>query len=152
MGECGRNPVLDEVKRAQICAMLAVGSSRSTAAKFVGCAVDTIRNTARRDPEFKAQLKQAESKHEVMHLKNIQEAGKRYWRASAWALERLYPARYGTKGSDSVARQRLSDVIEMFGTIIAEEVPVAKYRANILERLSELTVGLLRESHEEDDT
>ena len=152
VAENGRNPVLDEVKKGQICAILAVGCSRSTAAKFVGCAVDTIRNTAGRDSEFDAQLKQAESKHEVIHLKNIQAAGKKYWRASAWALERLYPARYGTQGSDSIAKKRLTHVLDMFATIIAEEVPVAKHRANIMARLSDLTVGLLREAQENDDT
>ena len=151
MAENGRNPVLDEVKKGQICAMLAVGCSRSTAAKFVGCAVGTIRHTAGRDPKFDTALKAAESKHEVIHLKNIQEAGKRYWRVSAWALERMYPARYAAQGSGSIAREQLNDVLEKFATIVAEEVPVAKYRANILKRLSDLTVGLLREAQENED-
>ena len=74
VAKCGRPPVLDQVKRGQICAILAVGSTRTVAARYVGCAVSTIRATAIRDPEFLAQLQHAESRHEVGHLQAIQAA------------------------------------------------------------------------------
>ena len=49
-------PVLDEKKRAKIIALVANGSSRRMAARYVACAPSTITRTAMRDPDFAAQL------------------------------------------------------------------------------------------------
>ncbi len=90
--------VLTEVKRSEICAILAVGCSRTAAARYVGCHPDTIRNTAKRDAEFAAALQQAETRHEIQHLAHINAAAKegRYWRRRRVALEHtsrsLWPA------------------------------------------------------------
>lgn len=142
---------LDESKRREICAILAVGCSRRTAAKYVGCAVDTIRRTALRDPEFEECLRKAESQHEIIHLRNIQEAGGRYWRASAWVLERLYAARYAARPADGISREQLSQILAEFAQIVAEEIPTAKYRASVLKRLVDLTVNLRTAAEESDD-
>jgi hypothetical protein len=48
--------VLDEQKRWKIITMIANGSSRRTAAYYVGCSPATITRTADRDPEFAAQI------------------------------------------------------------------------------------------------
>src|SRR5438132_8482293 len=95
----GRPPVLDAAKKREIVAILSVGCSRVTAARYVGCHPDTIRKTALRDEKFAIQLRQAETTHEILHVKNINAAAKegRYWRGAAWALERGYPQRYGLR-------------------------------------------------------
>ena len=67
MAKCGRRPVLDEIKRREILAILAVGGSRRVAAKYVGCAVSTIQNTADRDPQFAAQLHRMEYQSDHFH-------------------------------------------------------------------------------------
>ena len=48
----GRPPVLDDAKRREICAILAMGGNRETAARYVGCHRTTIANTAERDEEI----------------------------------------------------------------------------------------------------
>jgi hypothetical protein len=142
--EVGRPPILDATKRAEICAILAVGGSRAIAAQYVGCHPDTIRNTAQRDPEFAASLERAESGHEVKHLTFINKAAEegRYWRAAAWALERKYPARYGRRHPDMFTVEQVSHVLAQFAGVILEEVPAEAQRGRILARLSELTVRL----------
>jgi hypothetical protein len=56
----GRPPLLNEAKRRAICAILACGGTRTMAAAFAGCSVDTIARTAQRDPEFAAQIRRAD--------------------------------------------------------------------------------------------
>jgi hypothetical protein len=51
---------LDEVKRRQIVRLVALGNSRRTAARVVGCAPSTITRAAARDPQFAAELAHAE--------------------------------------------------------------------------------------------
>ena len=56
----GRKPLLKEAKRRAICAILACGGTRTMAAAFVECSVDTIARTAQRDAEFAAQIRRAD--------------------------------------------------------------------------------------------
>ena len=87
--------VLDEHKRWKIIALLANGSSRRMAARYVGCAASTITRTAARDPSFAEQVAQAEARTEMDALRAIRIAAqnKRHWRAAAWLLERRNPRR-----------------------------------------------------------
>lgn len=144
MAKRGRQPVLDEIKKREILAILSVGCTRRAAAKYVGCAVPSIQNTADRDPEFSAQLGRAEGQHELAYLKQIQRAAKqeKYWRAAAWVLERRFPDQYGRRGPDVITVTQIRDLLTQFAEIIAEEVPIADYRKNILKRLDALSKGL----------
>jgi hypothetical protein len=58
----GRPRKLDEVKRGQICALLAAGSELRQAAQYVGCSPNTIRREAERYPKFRQQLQYARSR------------------------------------------------------------------------------------------
>jgi hypothetical protein len=142
--ETGRPPVLDEVKQREICAILSVGCSRAIAARYVGCHVQTIRNTALRDESFGLALEKAETKDEIAHLANINKAAKegRYWRAAAWALERKYPDRYGQRDPHMFTIDQVSQVLAQFADVILEEVPEPAHRNRIVERLTDLTAGL----------
>ncbi len=144
MAKCGRKPVLDEVKRAEILAILSVGCSRPVAAKYVGCVAATIQNTADRDPEFAEQLRHKEYGLEVGYLENIRSAARdgRYWRAAAWALERLNPQRYGQRQPDAITVDQIRELLTQFADIIVEEVPVAAYRKNVLKRLQAVSKQL----------
>ncbi len=57
MSKPGPKPALDDIKRAAICALLTQGGSRRAAARYVGCAHNTIGNTAKRDDGFAAQIR-----------------------------------------------------------------------------------------------
>ncbi len=149
----GRPPILNEAKQREICAILAVGCSRATAAQYVGCHPDTIRNTALRDDAFAEALGQAESKHEVRHLTFINKAAEegRYWRAAAWALERRFPSRYGRRRGDLFTAEQVSHVLGQFAGVILEEVPDEMQRERILSRLSDVTSRLQRAAARGDD-
>ncbi|NUQ63312.1 MAG: hypothetical protein HUU20_12605 [Pirellulales bacterium] len=84
---------LDAAARRLVIALVTNGSSRRTAARYVGCAPSTITRAAQRDPEFAAELVRAETTVEIQSLQAIRNAAKsdRYWRAAAWLLERKNP-------------------------------------------------------------
>jgi hypothetical protein len=140
----GRRRMLDEGKQREICAILAVGCNRQTAARYVGCHPSTIRRTALSDKKFRRAIRHAESKHEILHLTHINTAAKegRYWRAAAWALERKYPARYGHREPHMFTIEQVSQVLAQFADVMLEEVPKAAHRKRILARLTDLTAGL----------
>jgi hypothetical protein len=141
--EIGRPPVLDDTKKAQICAIVAIGCSRATAASYVGCHRDTIRNTAGRDPEFAAALEKADSQHEMRHLGFINKAAEeaKYWRAAAWALERKYPSRYGARRADLYTGEQVLHVLGQFGEVVAQEVTDQEEAKRIGARLAELVAA-----------
>ena len=148
----GRPPVLDEAKKREIIAILTVGCSRAAAAEYVGCHVATIRNTADRDEEFGLRLTQAELSHEIVHLKHINSAAKdaRYWRASAWALERSNPQRYGQRKPHTLTPEQVSQVLSHFAAVITEEVPDEAMCQRLIRRLNELTAGWKPPTEESD--
>ena len=143
MSRRGRPPVLDEVKKAEILAVLATGCSRQSAANYVGCDLKTIYNTAQRDPEFAEKLVSRESSVEVAHLVNLKNAGKetRFWRASAWSLERLLPDRYAARTPDTFTVEQFSQLVSAIAQMMVEEVPVDHYRKRMIARLEKLLGG-----------
>lgn len=146
MGKRGRRPVLDEIKRSEILAILTVGCSRRTAAKYVGCAVSTIRNTADRDPGFAEKLRRAECQSEIAYLKSIQQAARKeqYWRAAAWTLERKNPAEYARRGPDVITSDQVKEVLAELAEIVVDEIPAPRYRKNILRRFDAFHANLGR--------
>ena len=141
MAKCGRRPVLDQYKKREILAIISVGCSRRTAARYVGCAPSTIANTAERNATFATSLRQAEQKSEIDNMKNIQDAAKKaqYWRAAAWILERRNPEDFAPKNPNALTIDDLRQLLAEFVQIIMEEVTVAKYRKRLLKRLDALT-------------
>jgi hypothetical protein len=51
-----------------ICELILAGYSQRAAARLVGCAPNTIRNTATRDAAFRRQLKQAHKQYQLRQL------------------------------------------------------------------------------------
>jgi hypothetical protein len=131
---------LDETKRREVCAILAVGGTRLMAASYVGCHVETIRRRALRDPEFAEQLRKSELSAEITFLKSIQAAvgDVKQWRAAAWALERLFPERYARRSPDSITIEQMTEIIKALAGIIVGEIPAKKLRQRVLERVAEL--------------
>lgn len=135
-------PALDEIKRREICAIVAMGCSRSTAAKYVGCDVRTIQRTAQRDRAFREDLGRAESLIEVAPLRIIHSAGKSNWRAAAWMLERKFPDLYARRSPGTVTREQIARLLAELAGVVVEEAPDASARRRILERLDQLTRSL----------
>ncbi len=98
----GRPAILNEVKRAEICAYVAAGCSYRTAAQFVGCTVQAICMLAKREAEFAGQLERAVAQREAVLLAHLRESSRRSWRAAAWLLEKTVGGRYGGKDGPRV--------------------------------------------------
>jgi hypothetical protein len=142
MANRGRRCVLDEKKKSRILALLMAGCSRVTAANSVRCDPKTIFNTAKRDHEFAEKLALAENASELIHIENINKAGRdvKYWRASAWMLERLHPDRFGRSNPDAITPSQIAALIVQIAEIIIQEIPAARYRQQILKRFDRLLV------------
>ena len=136
----GRPPVLDDMKKGQILGIVGVGCSRRTAARFVGCDAKTIRNTAGRDPEFAGQLAHASQAAEIEYVRNINQAAKKeqYWRAAAWALERLNPEDFAKRSPGYLTPEEVRTLLDRVGEILLDEIPVARFRKAALKRLDRL--------------
>jgi hypothetical protein len=142
MAKVGRPRVLNEKKKSLILALLRSGCSRVTAARSVNCHPRTILNTAKRDPEFAEKLALGENAAELTHLDNINKAGRevKYWRASAWMLERLHPERFVKSNPDAITPSQITTLIVQIAEIIIQEIPAAKHRKQILKRFDRLLV------------
>lgn len=128
-----RRPVLNLSKRQSIIAMVANGSSRRVAARFIGCASSTITRTATRDPEFAVELVRAEQTAEVHQLRNVQSAAKipKHWRAAAWLLERRNPEDFAPRGPNIVTERQFSEFITWIIDAISEDLPAKNFRSAI---------------------
>lgn len=144
MAKCGRQPVLDQIKRREILAILSVGCSRRAAARYVGCAPSTIQNTADRDRDFAEALGHAESQAELSSMKHIAAAARepQYWRAAAWMLERTRPQQYASRRPDVFTREQVARLMVRFAQIVAEEVTVSRDRKKVIKRLDRLAAAL----------
>jgi hypothetical protein len=147
MAHKGRPPVLNEIKKSEILAILSVGCSRRVAAAYVGCARRTIHNTATRDKDFAGKLRRADHHAEINCLRNIQQAAKKeqYWRAAAWVLEHRNPTDFGPRHPGAVTADQIALVLSDLADTIVSEVPVAEQRERILERIASLTKNIKQE-------
>ena len=120
------------------------GEQLEVAAKYVGCHWSTITRTADRDASFGKLLMQAETSHEVLHLKAMLEAAKdaRYWRAAAWVLERMYPNRYGARKAGQITPDQIRHLLDQFASIVLDEMESVQERSRVIARLEELLAEL----------
>jgi hypothetical protein len=79
--------VIDKIAEA-----IAIGLTDEEASLFAGINPDTMTEW-RKDPEFSGAIKRAGAQRLLLRLERI-EAGEQGWQGTAWALERLHPARF----------------------------------------------------------
>ncbi len=134
---------LDDVKKKEIVAILAVGCSQAMAAKYVGCSSATIRREAERDPKFARQIRQAKGNMELGLIRNIRDAAKKeqYWRAAAWALERCFPERYARRSPDVITAEQFREIFMLFAERIVAMIPDEKRRQDIVKDAERLVRG-----------
>jgi hypothetical protein len=155
MNKRGRR-VLDDVKQRELLAILSVGCSQTMAAKYVGCSPQTIRREAARDAKFAKKLRQAKGNAELGLIKNIRNAANKeqYWRAAAWALERMFPEKYARRGPDVITAEQLAQVLDQLMERVMRHVPVGEYRKNIVKDVEALARSFgqtIREEESADD-
>ena len=103
-GDMGRPTKLTPAIRDAICADLAAGLPRGTAAVRAGIDRATFFRWMKRGSrdrsgdyrDFRDAVKKAEASAEKLHLDRITAAGATTWQASAWVLERKWPERWGS--------------------------------------------------------
>jgi hypothetical protein len=71
---------------------------------------------------------------------NVKNAGReaRFWRASAWYLERRIPDNYASRDPDLITRDELARFLDRYTEMLVEEVPVARYRKQIIARMNQM--------------
>ncbi len=151
MSQPGRTPLLDDFKQGEMCAILTMGGSRRTAAKYVGCSPDTIRRTAENDEDFRQRLQQAKSNLELHHLGKIKDAAEKNWRASAWVLERVHPERFAKRDPDAITPEQLAAVVSCTVDILIEEVPQVEHQ-RVLKRVTRWSPSCCRAETETTET
>ena len=77
---------------AKIAEAVAIGLTDREAGILAGVRHDTMTEW-RKDPEFSEAIERATAQRLLLRLGRI-EAGEQGWQGTAWALERLYPARF----------------------------------------------------------
>ncbi len=127
----------DDSKRKVVVAVLTLGLNRRAAANRVGCHVATIYNEAERNKKFAADIAQAESDFELRHTGRIEKASEdiKYWRASAWSLERKFPEEYAQRRPGTVTPKHAERILAQFVQILARHIPDAKLRSQVVNRL-----------------
>jgi len=69
------------------------------AADAGGISYETFNEWRKNHPEFSEAVLKANAEAKRLHLKRVNQAGKRDWRASAWMLERRWPEDYALKSA-----------------------------------------------------
>ena len=140
-----RKRILDEKQKDAVIAIITVGCTRYTAARYVGCQPADITREIGRNREFAQQVAKAEEAAEVFYLQQIKAAAKKeqYWRAAAWVLERRNPNRYAARGAHTITFDQLTQLITQIAEIVGGEIKDAETRVNILKRLRRMTTALM---------
>lgn len=138
-------PQLTAEKETQFCAMLAAGCSARTAADLIDVAESTLRSRMRRDPTFGEKVCKARRTAELLALRNVQNAGEKYWRASAWLLERLRPEEYVARKPRTMTPEETSDVLLEIAELILRHVSHEADRLAVLKAVRNLTEELRRD-------
>jgi hypothetical protein len=134
---------LTRKNRAKIIALLANGSSRRMAARYVGCAPSTITRTAARIRGFAEQMAVAEQNADIDALRSLRVAARkpRYWRAAAWLLERRNPDEFARRTPNTYTTEEFSRCMAMVANALTRDLPEENYERVMkeLDRLHEMT-------------
>lgn len=146
MAQVGRPHALDQVKRREICALVAAGCSLEWAAHYVGCSSRTIRREALRNEDFDEELRRAELSAQLNPLKALQNASSTHWRAAAWLLERTCPERFAKPDPIRLDREEVNDIIAALFEEINQAIPDPHLCLQVYQRLTGFFQSRLNEA------
>jgi len=135
MSNLGRPRAIDDIKRREICAVVATGCSIADAARYIGCAPTTIRREALRNPEFHEALRQAEMGSQLGPLTLVRKAANSNWRAAAWLLERINPERFAKPDKKTLLPDEVAQLVDSIVELMAEEIDDPATQQRIYHRL-----------------
>ena len=123
MGKPGRPRKLDDAKKQQIVTSLRLGATREMAAEHAGCSLVTLISAERRDREFADRTRRAQMDYQMTQLHIIDLAGRNSWQAAAWLLERLNPAGFARRKSETLAAEDLRAAVPFVTELAFQELP-----------------------------
>jgi hypothetical protein len=151
----GRLRVLDEGRQREVCALISSGCSLLAAAQYVGCAPNTIRREANRNPEFGRRLREAQLQAQLSPLQAMRKAANSHWRAAAWMLERADPEHFDRRPSPAFrprqARALQQDILAVLNAEIEDPDLLMRIRKQIRQLMDysiEGVVGVQRTQRE----
>lgn len=141
-----REKAITKEQKTTALAMLAVGTSRQSASRSIGCSADAIDRLVRADSNFAKEVRKAEDEAEMFFINRIREAAKdnQTWRAAAWMLERRNPERYGYTKAGIITKASVERFMRELIVILVEEVPDKAVRERVFDRFEHL-LGKLEE-------
>jgi hypothetical protein len=139
-----QSTLLTEEQKDQICAILAYGCDRETAAGIVECTVVDIGSEITNDPGFAINVRRAEATAELRHMQNILNATKdgKYWRASVWWLERRSPERFGRRSAETITPKQLEQALVAWNEVITCEFPTSEERKRVTACIEKLYASI----------
>lgn len=150
----GRPRFLDAQRQAEACAIVGVGCSLTTAAKYLGCTLQTIQRTRNSDAEFAAALLRADAHGELSLVRRIYDAAaeRNGWRAAAWLLTRRHPDRYAARAAGVATPHQIDQTMYFFAKRVVQEIASPDDRKRVKLRLKKFQkqfVEQLRLEHDE---
>ncbi len=133
---------LTAAEKKSIVAIITIGCSRETAARYIGCTPYIIRRAIAENAKFAAEIQKAEEDSELFFLNKIRQAANKeqYWRAAAWALERRCPNRYAARSSNSLTVLQVQELLDKLADLVVREIPGKVEQKKLLKRIQSLMV------------
>jgi hypothetical protein len=129
---------------------ISFGCGLDSAARFVGCSPITVRREARRNPEFRDQLRRAQQDCEIGPLNTIRKAAHENWRASAWYLERMNPQQFAKKNVRYVTPEQLGAFAHQVVTAVLDDNLDNGARLRAMNKLETFVAQLNQQSPDRD--
>jgi hypothetical protein len=129
---------LTQKERQGVLAIIGIGCSRETAARYVQCSPATLSREIKENPAFAAEVTKAVQDSEVFFLSKIRKAAEKeqYWHAAAWALEHRLPNRYGKLKGWST--EQVQELIQSIADILEDALPAKKKRLDVMKQILRL--------------
>lgn len=135
---------LSDEQKKDICAIVANGCDRETAAKYARTTWAAIHAAMNEDRKFAEEVRLREALVELNHMRSLHKAAEKEanWRISVWWLETMHPERYGPRGSGQVTAKQLKLYVEHIATTLVVEVHNDDDRNRLLSKLHETAATL----------
>lgn len=135
-----KKKALDATEKNGVLAVVALGASLETAARYFKREPREIVETLTADADFQRDFKQAQEQAEVFFLKQVKTAAldAKNWRAATWSLERLRPDRYGRTKANAISVEEIKALFARLRETLAAEFSDENERQKFEEKLDAL--------------
>lgn len=139
-----KKKALDATEKNGVLAVVALGASLETAARYFKREPREIVETLTADADFQRDFKQAQEQAEVFFLKQVKTAAldAKNWRAATWSLERLRPDRYGRTKANAISVEEIKALFARLRETLAAEFSDENERQKFEEKLDALLATL----------